>query len=221
SDGRALVSEHPEYDPATRWGFIDRDGELVVSMKLESAGNYSEGMALAYRAGKWGYLDTAGDWVIEPTWQRAGYFQQGRAVVLQDGKAGLIDPTGAVVLAPEYLRLELRGALYEVQGPEGKGLVSPDGVVLASPTLAELGSERHGLVPAQPAADGPWGYLSATTGDWDIEPRFARAFEFGDDRAIVALDGERWAIIDRSGEVTHTFEGLLGDASHFAANDVA
>ena len=48
-----------------KWGFIDRDGHLVIPTEYDWTGGFSEGLAQVRTGGDAGYIDTSGDLVIE------------------------------------------------------------------------------------------------------------------------------------------------------------
>lgn len=48
------------------WGFIDKQGDIVISLKYEGAVDFSEGRALIKKDGKWGYINPWDIMVITP-----------------------------------------------------------------------------------------------------------------------------------------------------------
>ena len=53
-------------------GFIDRDDNLAIPMRLDSARDFSEGLAAVLVDGLWGYINHAGCMVIAPQFEVAG-----------------------------------------------------------------------------------------------------------------------------------------------------
>ncbi len=88
-------------DEKSRWGFIDRSGDLVIPMIFERVQYFSEGLAAVRIDGKWGYINREGTVVIPPVYSTAGLFQNGLAyVVLSEAGSDrplLIDAEGDIV----------------------------------------------------------------------------------------------------------------------------
>lgn len=53
------------------WGFVNTQGELVLSASYEDARDFHKGVAPVQKDGKWGYIDTKGDLLIEPVFEDA------------------------------------------------------------------------------------------------------------------------------------------------------
>ncbi|WP_223747946.1 MULTISPECIES: WG repeat-containing protein [unclassified Myxococcus] len=71
---------------ATRYGFIDTKGELVIEPRFEAVnGGFSEGLAAAKEGGLFGYIHPDGSWALTPRFASAQPFTHGRAVVLNAG----------------------------------------------------------------------------------------------------------------------------------------
>jgi len=47
-----------------KWGFCDRNGEIVIPCKYDHVGFFSEGLACVKLNGKWGFIDKEGKEVI-------------------------------------------------------------------------------------------------------------------------------------------------------------
>jgi len=111
---------YPPYSFRGTFGYIDRDGDLVIPFKFGLAGEFSEGRAavgvgsLYYEhkrvrackpytvtsrgfRGKFGYIDTTGNMVIPPVYEEARAFSNGLALVRRGGKYMYIDRNGVTV----------------------------------------------------------------------------------------------------------------------------
>ncbi len=79
SEGLAAIGFHSSWnsEPA-KWGFIDKEGAIVIKPQFDSVEDFSEGLAAVRigneETGKWGYINKKGDIVIIPIFKKAGSF---------------------------------------------------------------------------------------------------------------------------------------------------
>src|SRR5690606_36693569 len=97
-------------------GFVNRKGEIIVPLKYNDTGDFSEGMAKVGMAlkdelysynfhgfsGRYGFVDKTGKEVIPLIYDDATNFSDGKAKVFINQKYGLIDKTGAFVTSFRY-----------------------------------------------------------------------------------------------------------------------
>lgn len=91
-----------------KFGYIDRNGKIVIPAQFDSAESFSEGLAVVRidnsTGSRYGYINTAGKVVISVRFLSATEFKNGLAKVeITEGKIHTIDRTGkllAVVTAP-------------------------------------------------------------------------------------------------------------------------
>jgi hypothetical protein len=102
SSSGALIAEPLQLLPVRqhgKWGYIDRNGTLIIPPQFDRALNFSEGRAAVKLSGQWGYIDTAGKFAIPPTFkQQPGNFSEGLAWVKLQGKLSYINPQGLPVI---------------------------------------------------------------------------------------------------------------------------
>ena len=91
-----------------KWGYIDKEGKLVIPSQFDRADLFLEGLALINVGfkpgylqgriggdnGKWGYIEPTGKIVIKPQFDNARSFSEGLALVWIGRKAGFIDKAG-------------------------------------------------------------------------------------------------------------------------------
>ncbi|BDC50679.1 hypothetical protein F183_A29950 [Bryobacterales bacterium F-183] len=81
---------------AGKWGFVDREGRVVISPRFAYARDFFGGKAAVQDlGGLWGYIGRDDAFAITPRFTDAGDFGDGRAVV--NGKTTVIREDGSVV----------------------------------------------------------------------------------------------------------------------------
>ena len=87
---------------ASKYGFIDKSGKVVIEPQFDDAEPFSEGLAQVEKDGKYGFIDKSGKVVIEPQFDDANPFSEGFAWVEKDDKYFFIDKSGKVVIEPQF-----------------------------------------------------------------------------------------------------------------------
>src|SRR5262249_43667638 len=106
-----------------KWGYLDKNGTVIVEPKFPWAQEFSEGLARVQVSGsqlgidaRWGFIDKTGEVVIDerkdPRFggehsnigsdSAEAAFHDGLALVDIGGKKGYIDKTGKIVIAPQF-----------------------------------------------------------------------------------------------------------------------
>jgi hypothetical protein len=96
-----------------KWGYIDKNGSVIVPIRYDIGHMFSEGLASVETDGKWGYIDREGHFSIPlgfdsampfcggvatvETFQRIGETNKGCRAELYKGKHGVIDHGGNYV----------------------------------------------------------------------------------------------------------------------------
>ena len=66
---------------AKKYGFIDKNGKVVIEPQFDGADAFSEGLARVKKDRKWGFIDKSGKVVIEPQFDWVSDFSEGLAKV--------------------------------------------------------------------------------------------------------------------------------------------
>lgn len=165
------------------WGFIDREGRIVIPAKFYEAGDFSEGLAFVRSSEKlkFGYINREGALVIPYQFAWASDFHDGlAAVMLSKGKYGFIDERGKMVLrAGEWLEIN----------DFSDGLAAVQVLVTDNSVYRGYQEQRFGFIDR--------------TGKFVIPPRFYQAQKFSDGRALFVQTGKShgYGFIDSRGEV--------------------
>lgn len=183
ANGRAAVS----VDGA--WGFITRDGAVVIEPQYAAVGDFSaEGMAWAEKDGTVGYLSTDGRWEIEPTFH-AAYRFTGRTAL-----AGMV-----VGRTSTRISGSMSNPIYSY------GLITRDGAWLVEPLddsdpsyWSAGGSFSEGLCAVQVGGHA-FGYIDET-GSMVIPARYPQAGSFSDGLALVRRAEGGYRLIDARGD---------------------
>ena len=72
-------------------GYIDKEGNLVIDFRYDTATSFSEGLASVTEGEKSGYIDKEGNPAMEERFDEAAPFARGRAFVRDDGRWGVLD----------------------------------------------------------------------------------------------------------------------------------
>lgn len=85
-----------------KWGYGDRDGNVVIYPCFEMSRNFREGMGAVSLNKKWGFIDTAGNWVVRPVYDQVRDFHNGYSAVSLGKSYGYIDLTGKLVIQMQF-----------------------------------------------------------------------------------------------------------------------
>lgn len=201
-------------------GFIDKQGNWVISPRFDSACPYTEGLAAVEIDGRWGYVDRTGSFVIPPRFLRAYWFSEGLAAAAIEvpgsgqepaqTKWGYIDKTGQFIIVPQFLYANLNryrcspGDFHEgladivVEGYK-RCFIDRAGRIVLGPYLDAFGFSE-GLAPVLTQEGGKWGYIDKA-GEFVIPPQFENAFPFEDGLARVVIPPGSNGYIDTTGRV--------------------
>lgn len=165
-------------DVGQHWGYLDKQGNVVIEEKFRDAGPFSEnGLALAAEmTASYGWIDLSGNWAFKKKYGRASGFSEGLAACM-DGVTelwGYVDASGTEVLPLSYLEARnFKNGVAAVKDKETDlwGYIEQDGSWAIKPKFRRAGDFAHGLAPAQDADTGYFGYID-DTGHWVIPPQY-------------------------------------------------
>ena len=85
-----------------KWGFVNSEGDWIISPVYELVKSFSEGLAPAKKDGNWGFINMDGDFIINPEYDNAFVFRHWFGCVEMDGKYGCINNQGEMVIKPKF-----------------------------------------------------------------------------------------------------------------------
>lgn len=194
--GLAAVSKNGKY------GYINKDGEAVISAIYDRAYDFSDGVARVEKSGKIGYINKKGEKITDIIYDDGGDAAENRIWVKKDGKIGFIDKTGKEVIPFIYD--------YAYHFEEGLAAVKKDGL------YGYINSAGETVIPfkfkwaccfsngfARVGENGLYSYIDKS-GEIAIDCKCQWIFDFTDDRAVL-YHNENWAVIDTDGNFVKPF----------------
>lgn len=157
SEGLAAVVVGPLYWGYNyRWGFINPQGEMVVSAIYTGAMSFSEGMAGVMTgrdevSQRWGFVDRMGTEIVPPIYYEVLPFSEGLAAVRMGNwpdtpKWGFVDLTGREVIPIIYEDVRsFSGGLAAVQIDGKWGFIDPSGNMVIPPDFTMAWPFENGL----------------------------------------------------------------------------
>jgi hypothetical protein len=196
SGGRAAVQLVGE-----KWGYIDRDGNVVIAPRFASAGPFHHGRAEASPDSKrTGLIDETGKFVIAPRHDQVAELDEAPI-----WRAGDVDT-------------KYRG---DDEAPLIERLYDRNGRPLSKEVFDGYIGLSENLISA--CRRGKCGYLDASAKSWVIPARYKLASGFSQGLAAASLDGKKWGFIDATGKfvVEPLFDGEGPNGESFAAGPFA
>ncbi|PYS59736.1 MAG: hypothetical protein DMF74_20580 [Acidobacteria bacterium] len=202
------------------WGFINRQGQIVIPAKFYEASDFSEGLAVVRLSEKhqFGYINQNGDLAIPGPFDWAGDFHNGLAAVkLSKDRYGFIDKTGAVVLSAKEWRdvadfseglasvkVEVADSVYLGSKAENYGYIDRTGKFVIAPRFDRVDKFSEGLALFfQTGKHSGYGFIDLK-GRVVINPDFAGGKSFSEGLAAMAIkssdDKTVWGYINGEGQ---------------------
>ncbi len=176
------------------WGYITREGDLVIEPQFDRAYRFFEDRALVRQNDRFGFIDTSGTFVIPPSYAAAGPFSEGLAPVRPDSLWGFVDRSGTMVIRPQYAMAARNLARPDTAHPDGTE-PHAEPLLFAAPTAPpSYFSDRY----ARFRQNGHWGYLDRR-GDVALAPQFDSASDFRNGLARVQLQNGEMAYVTPNG----------------------
>ncbi len=173
-----------------RYGYINRDGSLVLPATFEDARAFSEGLAPAKLDGKFGFIDSTGTFVLAPSYDYAWPFVEGLAMVKKGNRFAQINHRGEVLGNRFYEWVgDFSNGLGRFHRGGRMGFRDRAGREVIAPQFGDAGPfTSEGLTWAVARGKG-CGYINRA-GQWVIPPRYRNVYLFGEGLAGVRESGK-------------------------------
>lgn len=217
-----------QIEPQARFGFMDREGAIVVPARFEDVpeeyrcGGLAQSFLVVQENGKQGAIDPSGNWLIPAHYDAVQDFHPGAFLVESDGRKGIVQRTGLVQVYPRHEALEYSGNSLIRFRQNGKwGLINFFDSLLLSPSYqqVEVLHDRH-VIAHQAGRQG----LTTLEKLWKLGEQqgilWADEIEAADDTTYRVRVGQRWGVATASGEwllppnYTDVRESFHGWVSH-------
>lgn len=152
----------------------------------------------------WGYIDDSGKFIIEPKYENALEFsEEGIAQVYNDNAIGVINPKGEEIIPTRYKEItELKNGYIKAFDGEVNYVFNKEGKLQFSGNYVYIGPYSDDLFSVAKYNDNKdvlMGYVNKS-GEVVVEPKYMRAYDFQNGRAVVMKDQELHQIIDKNGK---------------------
>lgn len=182
----------------SRWGYVGRDGKILIKPQFDFAGTFSEGLAAVRKKEKYGYIDRMGDFAIKPLFDEAADFSENMACVRFDDKYGYIDRKGKMVIPATFDKgWSFHNGRARVTVNNKFGFIDPNGNYIIEPELDFALDFSQNLACVK--WDDKIGYIDPD-GTLAIAPQFSNGGSFSEDLAPIEID-RKWGYIDKSGNI--------------------
>lgn len=132
------------------WGYLDREGKVILKPTYERSGPFSEGLAPAMDEDRYGFINPAGEFAIAAQYDSAGAFRQGLAAASLDGRCGYVNKNGEWVITPRFtIAHEFAEGLAAVKVGRRYGYIDRSGGLVIE---AKFGSPRSSPTASRPCA---------------------------------------------------------------------
>ena len=195
-------------------GFIAMNGRAFFASDLESARDFSDGMAAVKikGTGKWGFLNQTFSIVIPPSYQEVGDFSENVAPAKLNDKWGVIDKQGKVLIPFQYDEIKpCRENALAVCSAGKWGFIRPSGELLLDFQYQKASSFSEGAAAVSP--DGESYVYIDSKGNQVVPGEYQRAGMFHDGVAAIRKNGAFGAIDKTGREIIPAVYAYLSDFS--------
>jgi hypothetical protein len=154
----------------SRYGFIDKHGDIYISAQYPDAGDMSDSMVSVILKGKWGFLDYKENLKVQPYYEEVTLFKKGIAMVKENGLWNFINKEGKEFYVTGFEKIEkVFSGRYLLYNQGKMGMADQNGREILAPKYDYLIETGYGYVLAK--RNNYWGVL-------DYNENFVLPIEF-------------------------------------------
>ncbi len=146
-----------------KWGYINPNGEYVITPQFKEAGFFFEDLALVKDDnGCYGYINKDAQYIISPKYKNGTSFHEGKAIVVEAGEYPIcIDKKGTTVLQLQHIKelYNFKEGLAAFQDTSYLyGFINEQGKTVIAPTFEAVYEGFNGKY-APVKRNGKWGFV--------------------------------------------------------------
>lgn len=206
---------------ATKYHFIDKNGEQLGNLTWDTARSFSNGFAaVGVKAGNgeylWGFINDKGQIAVGPQWSSVSNFNGGYARVKDGENYGYLDTTGEVAVECIYEDARDFGdnGLAAVKVGYNWGFINGEGEMMIKPQFSSASAFAGGYAVVEYGAG--WGVID-TEGNFVINPSYESVSRMGNTGLYAAREYAKPMIINEIGKIVSplmTEEGLMEESQY-------
>ncbi|MBI3511628.1 MAG: WG repeat-containing protein [Bacteroidetes bacterium] len=151
-----------------RYGYIDRNGNIVIPADLKMSKPLGEGFIGFTRTGKWGVMNVRGEIICPENYNEILPFSEGKAAVRKGTKWGFIDTLGTEIIEPGFDKAGgFHNGIARANSNHKWGFIDVSGNFIVEPKYLQAGDFSVSSAPAK-TRDG-WGLIDKD-GKWLQKP---------------------------------------------------
>ena len=187
-----------------KWGFVDKEGNLIIDYKYTEALYFEEDLAPVRIEDKWGFINTKGETIIDFKYDMASMFdpETKLACVQKDNLFGMIDTKGNVVIEFKYDYLNMFSEGLAQAGIDDKyGFIDVNGNVVVDLKYDNVGKFSFGAALVKKG--NKVGFIDVTGKEIiPLEYNYAKKFEDNEHTIVRKGKNEKeFLVINKKNEV--------------------
>jgi len=202
SEGLAAVVKENE-----KITYIDNTGKTILTLdaNIETAEDFSDGLALVEANGKKSFIDKTGKIVFDCPFENIYSFHDGFAAISmkskEDNKYGFIDKNGKIAINPQF---DIVSPFFEnralIKIDKKYGFIDNTGKIVVTPQFDDASLFSQGLVGVRQG--DLWGFVD-NMGKFVINPQYKYVSIFTSSGlcAVKPVNNEKWGFINKEGKI--------------------
>jgi hypothetical protein len=199
----------------TKWGFIDKEGKVIISPQFAFSGNFSSSKCAVCNSDlKWGYIDKEGKISINYQFDGGTAFINGMAIVKLDDKWGVIDEKGKYIINPQFSAMIPDNEMFLFEQDEKWGWCDKSGKITINAQFKVAYPFKDNNLAAVKSGE-MYGYIDKE-GKILINPQFDHAIPFNGGLGLVS-SSRKIGFIDTEGKyvINPQFDAISNDLLTF------